>query len=81
MKMRAKIQRKYQYRNLPCNIRPDHLLWEISGFDLVEPAGGVLEWCYDESDAKELVAKMQASGEFESLSYGRWENSLHGWGH
>jgi hypothetical protein len=71
--MRPTIVRKYQYRSLPCNVVPDDQLWCVEGFDLVEPGGGVLEWCRSESDAQERIALMLESGEFERLSYSEWK--------
>lgn len=32
---------------------------------------GVLEWCYDEADAKNRLAKMQSAGHFEDLEIGQ----------
>lgn len=59
--------RKYKYRNLPCNIQPDEKLWCIVGQDNFG-GGGVLEWCYDREDAEERLQEMKASGEFKNLS-------------
>lgn len=50
----------YQYRNLPCNVVPDDLLWTISGTDTLTGGSGVLEWCLNEPDARWLMAEMEA---------------------
>jgi hypothetical protein len=59
----------YRYRNLPCNIAPDDSLWCVSGHDNAHHASGVLEWCYNELDARRVLRDMQASsGRFSNLS-------------
>lgn len=50
----------YVYRGLPCSIAEDERLWAVSGIDLLEGGQGVLEWCYDEEDARDVLASMQA---------------------
>lgn len=57
----------YQYRNLPCT----DLSWHIWGHDNLNKMSGVLEWCYDEADAKNRLAKMQSAGHFEDLEIGQ----------
>ncbi len=47
----------YVYRNLPCNIVTDDQLWAVSGQD-VRGGSGVLEWCYDEADARDILEAM-----------------------
>lgn len=59
--------RKYQARNYPCNIQSDDKLWCIVGTDNVANAGGILEWCYDQKDAEQLLKLMQATNEFSEL--------------
>ena len=59
--------RKYQARNYPCTIQSDDKLWCITGRDIVTNSGGILEWCYDQKDAEQLLEKMQASNEFNYL--------------
>lgn len=59
----------YTYRGKPCSITCDDELWMVSGQDALEGGGGVLEWCYDEDDAKEiLAAMMQHPHRFQNLS-------------
>jgi hypothetical protein len=62
----------YKFRNLPCNVRPDWLLWCVNGG--YRGGGGVLEWCYDQEDAERQLAMMQRHnalwGGFEHLSVG-----------
>lgn len=48
----------YVYRGLPCSIVEDERLWCVSGED-VRGGSGVLEWCYDEADALEILTSMQ----------------------
>jgi hypothetical protein len=48
----------YTYRGLPCNIAPDEELWMVGGHDK-RGGSGVLEWCYDEADARERLLMMQ----------------------
>jgi len=49
----------YQYRGLPCSIAPDDQLWYVAGHDLLCGGGGILEWCYDETDAQQVLKDMQ----------------------
>ena len=48
----------YRYRGLPCSIEPDDKLWMVSGRDQLNGGGGVLEWCFDQTDAEERMALM-----------------------
>ena len=59
----------YIFRNLPCNIVPDDELWYISGnFQHENGFGsGVLEWCYDENDAKAILSQMLQDNSFSNL--------------
>lgn len=62
----------YVYRGLPCSIRDDSELWAVQGQD-ARGGGGVLEWCYDEHDAREVLASMQRYPKrFLSLSATSW---------
>jgi hypothetical protein len=66
--------RKYKYRGYyPCSIQPDDRLWCITGKDSVTGAAGVLEWAYDQKDAEQRLAVMQASGEFSGLIVCKWQ--------
>jgi len=65
----------YVPRDLPCNIVPDDRLWVVSG-SRTNLAGvleaGVLEWCLDEKDANDILARMQQDPKYsdlESFSY------------
>ena len=49
----------YRMRNLPSRIAPDEQLWCVRGTDAIYRVGGVLEWCYDEADALDRLAKMR----------------------
>lgn len=58
----------YHYRNLPCSIQPDSMLWCVSGHDEANNSSGVLEWCYDELDAHRTLRDMRADrGRFSNL--------------
>lgn len=58
----------YTYRGLPSNIVPDEKLWCVSGIDALNKSAGILEWCYNETDAKQLIKDMRASDQFCGLS-------------
>lgn len=63
----------YEYRSLPCSIAPDEELWCVSGADKLDNSGGILEWCYDEEDAKEVLRKMsQYPDRFSDLKAQSW---------
>ena len=62
---------KYKFKRRPCNIRPDHLLWCVSG--QYEGGGGVLQWCYNEQDANRVLAEMQQDPEFSNLRAHPWQ--------
>jgi hypothetical protein len=65
---------RYQFRGLPSSIKPDHELWCVSGHHGI--GGGVLEWCFDEEDAKYMLAYMRRFPEFKNLSAGRFLDGL-----
>lgn len=48
----------YQYRGYACDITDDESLWCITGNDC-RGMSGVLEWCYDESDALSLLVELK----------------------
>jgi hypothetical protein len=59
----------YRYRGLPCSIAPDEQLWYVGGQDLLGGGGGILEWCYDEADAQQVLKDMQRfPGRFANLN-------------
>ena len=63
---------EYVYRGRPCSIVPDDELWCIVGQD-VAGCSGVLEWCYDETDAQELLAQMNRyPSRFKGVHAKRW---------
>lgn len=49
----------YRFRNLPCSIQPESERWCIVGWYRDGTGGGVLEWCYDELDARRLLRQIQ----------------------
>ena len=61
----------YTLRNLPCDITSDESLWAVSGSGPV--SGGVLEWCYDEEDAKTRLSMMQLDPRYSNLTAHKWE--------
>lgn len=48
----------YRYRGLPCSIAPDNGLWTVSGEDVRTRTSGVLEWCFNEDDARHVLDAM-----------------------
>lgn len=59
----------YRYRGLPCSIAKDEGLWCINGGDRINGGCGVLEWCYDEDDARHRLEKMREHPhQFQDLS-------------
>lgn len=63
---------QYVYRNLPCSIVSDDKLWCVSGSD-AQGGSGVLEWCYDESDAQDIFTSMKRFPErFKDLVMEKW---------
>lgn len=59
--------KQYKYRNYPCSIVSDDKLWYVEGIDACG-GSGVLEWCYDEEDAKVILAKMKQYPQFSQLA-------------
>lgn len=64
----------YVYRGLPVSCSPT--VWEIGGLDTADGGGGVLEWCYDQTDAEQRLAMMSQFPRFEHLSAKQWVESL-----
>ncbi len=65
---------EYIYRNLPCSIVTDDKLWCVSGSD-VRGGSGVLEWCYDEDDARYILESMQRFPErFTGIKVEKWSD-------
>lgn len=64
------MSERYNYRNCPCSITDDDKLWCILGAD--GTMCGVLEWCYDEEDAKSLLEEMQQYPQFQNLKCIAW---------
>lgn len=58
----------YEYRNLPCTAG----VWAVVGHDRIRDAVGVLEWCYDQSEAEERLAIMARYPQFSNLRVERW---------
>lgn len=61
----------YHYRGFPCSIAPNNELWCVSGHQ-VDAKGkttisGVLEWCYDETDAEIRLYLMRKDPTFRNL--------------
>ncbi len=65
----------YLYRGLGCDIAEDGQLWCVSGSDK-RGGSGVLEWCFDESDARWVLEQMQRYPErFSGLSAQPWQQA------
>lgn len=62
----------YTYRGHPCSIASDESLWLVSGHDM-RGSSGVLEWCYDEADARAIFASLSRFPErFKDLTIMPW---------
>jgi hypothetical protein len=60
----------YTYRNLPCTASRDG--WCVVGYDRQTDAGGILEWCRNERDARDTYAEMMKDeGRFDRLCVDR----------
>lgn len=57
----------YKPRGLPCNIAPEDKIWTVCG-GYKGGGGGILEWCYDEADAKQMLEYMLPFPQFVGLS-------------
>lgn len=69
-------------RGLPSNITSDSKLWCITGTHrqirngvVISEGGGVLEWCYDEQDAKARLSELKKdnTGQYAHLSAGKYK--------
>lgn len=68
--------KRYKMRGLPCrDASGKDMPWCVCGKeDYVTPDGarltgsGVLEWCWDEEDARDVLRKMQQDARFFDLS-------------
>ena len=58
---------KYEMRGLPCNINTDDKLWCVVGEYSNGSGGGVLEWCYDEQDARYVLGLMLNDKRYRNL--------------
>lgn len=54
---------EYKYRSLPCTAGD----WSVCGNDTLSGVG-VLEWCFDQEDARERLRIMKAYPQFQDLS-------------
>jgi hypothetical protein len=54
---------QYEYRNFPCTVGK----WAVTGKDRVGGGAGVLEWCFNEEDAFQLMAEMHKDYKFVDL--------------
>jgi hypothetical protein len=68
---------KYKYRNYPCSITRNP--WYVSGSSKVKDGdgymdngSGILEWCWDEDDAKRVFKTMSQYPQFSNLKIGQW---------
>ncbi len=86
MKLRNKLLRvlhrrtgigrpSYVYRNLPALTRDNPAAWFVSGFDRHNNKRGILEWCHDEADARQVLERIrQFPRQFESVEAGKFSN-------
>lgn len=61
-------------RSLPINIVPESDLWMVCGTFTNETGtgGGVLEWCYDEEDAKSEFERLSKDPRYGSVTFGHY---------
>ena len=57
-----------KYMSRPCNIVDDEKLWYIYGSS-VNHGSGVLAWCYDEEDSKQVLSEFKEHEEFSNLGF------------
>ena len=65
-----------QIRSLPCNIVPEDELWALCGEKHDADGsvgGGVLEWCYNEEDARNEMARLYLRKDLKRLSISKWK--------
>ena len=65
------MDNNYKFRGLPCNIVPEASLWCVSGH-CAGFGSGVLEWCYDEKDARFLLSRMKLDPRMKHLTVHRF---------
>lgn len=63
---RRRERKQYQYRGLPCSIAPNEKVWCVAGVDTLG-GSGVLEWCHDEFDARNMLENMRKYPQFRNL--------------
>ena len=63
----------YVFRGLPINIQPENSLWFVAGGYSDHSGGGILEWCYDEGDANNILEEMKKDSRFSNLSAGKYK--------
>ena len=62
---------KYKFRGLPCNITTVDKLWYVAGS--FGSGGGILEWCYNEDDAKSVMKEMEKDPRFGNLCVNKYQ--------
>lgn len=63
----------YRYRGLPARGRADPRAWFVSGHDRYNRKRGILEWCSDERDARDILRQMQGfPAQFELIEVGEF---------
>ena len=58
----------YNFRNLSC-VGKTHFIEGKS----INDGCGVLEWCWDKSDAEYILSEMLKDSQFSDLSIGEWQ--------
>lgn len=70
------MSNREEIRNLPCNIVPNDRLWCLCGETWGEDGrtgGGVLEWCYNEEDARNELTRLWNRKDLKHLSISKWQ--------
>lgn len=62
----------YKIVRRPCNITTDDKLWYVSGKEKAGQGGGVIAWCTDSTDAKQVYQMVTESGLFSNIRWGKW---------
>lgn len=57
----------YKMRNYPCTVNGHEMPYNVSGSSL-EFGSGVLEWCFSQEDAEDILRRMQRDDRFFNLS-------------
>ena len=56
------------YMTRPCNMHGESLRWAVLGGSRDGMSGGVLAWCWDETDARHALAAIRSEGDYVGLT-------------